>query len=383
MARTWGGARSIESPQRWEHDVHRSTKAAFAAALCSLALPAASQAATKLVFAGAPLAKPPAGYPKDIDADQFFPRSIAVNVGDTLTFQFGGFHAAHFVKKGGTPPPFAIPDPAGTKTAGVKDAAGADFWFNGQPQFIFHPTLVAGLKSGTAFDGSKDVYSGAPMGNGKPKPWSVKLTKAGTYTFYCPIHPGMKATVKVLPKGKAVPSAKADTARVNAQLAKDLANLKKLDKKAPPAGNVIQAGQDLASGETLLRFVPSQKTVPAGTPVTLTMSARTAETHTFTFAKDAKTLTGLAKNFLAPLPGSGQAGPPTFGLASQALFPSDAPLTTYDGNNHGDGFLNTGALDADPKSPLPNSATVTFTTPGTYQYICLIHPEMKGTVVVQ
>jgi plastocyanin len=363
--------------------VHRSTKAAFAVALCSLALPAASQAATKLVVAGPPLAKPPAGYPKDIDANQFFPRSVAVNVGDTLKIKFAGFHAAHFVKKGGTPPPFAVPDPAGTKAAGIKDAAGADFWFNGQPQFIFNPTLVAGLKSGTSFDGSKDVYSGAPMGNGKPKPWSVKLTKAGTFNYYCPIHPGMKGTVKVLPKGKAVPSAKADTTRVNAQLAKDLATVKTLDKKAAPAGNVIQAGQDLASGETLYRFVPAQKTVPAGTAVTLTMPAGSAETHTFTFAKDAKTLADLAKIFIAPLPGTGKAGPPTLGLAPQALYPSDAPLTTYDGNNHGNGFLNTGALDSDPKSPLPRSMTVTFTTPGTYQYICLIHPDMKGTVVVQ
>jgi plastocyanin len=363
--------------------VHRSTKAAFAVALCSLALPAASQAATKLVVAGPPMAKQPAGYPKDIYANQFFPKSVAVNVGDTLKFQFAGFHAAHFVKKGGTPPPFAFPDPAGTKTAGVKDAAGADFWFNGQPQLIFHPTLVAGLKSGTAFDGSKDVYSGAPAENGKPKPWSVKFTKAGTFSYYCPIHPGMDATVKVLPKGKAVPSARADTARVNAQLAKDLANLKTLDKKAPPAGNVIQAGQDLASGETLFRFVPAQKTVPAGTAVTLTMSPKSTESHTFTFAKDAKTLSDLAKVFIAPLPGTGKAGPPTLGLASQGVYPSEAPLGTYDGNNHGDGFLNSGVLDADPKSPLPNAVTVTFTTPGTYQYICLIHPDMKGTVVVQ
>jgi plastocyanin len=34
-------------------------------------------------------------------------------------------------------------------------------------------------------------------------------------------------------------------------------------------------------------------------------------------------------------------------------------------------------------SPLPSSNTVTFGAPGTYTYYCMIHPFMKGTVVVQ
>jgi plastocyanin len=276
-----------------------------------------------------------------------------------------------------------MPDPGGTKTAGVKDAAGADFWFNGQPQFIFNPSLVAGSRSGSSFNGTKDLDSGLPPETGKPKPWSVKLTKAGTYSFYCLIHPGMKGTVKVVPKGRSVPSAKADAARIKAQLAKAIANVKKLDKAAPPAGNVIQAGQDLASGETLLRFVPQQKTVPAGTAVTLTMPSASTESHTFSFAKEAKTLENVANGFIAPLPGTGTSGPPTIGLSSQVVYPSDLPLPPYDGNNHGDGFFNTGVLDTGPKSLPPKSTTVTFSTPGTYSYICLIHPDMHGTVVVQ
>jgi len=36
-------------------------------------------------------------------------------------------------------------------------------------------------------------------------------------------------------------------------------------------------------------------------------------------------------------------------------------------------------------APIPagGSYTFTFTAPGTYQYICSIHPSMKGTVIVQ
>jgi plastocyanin len=40
-------------------------------------------------------------------------------------------------------------------------------------------------------------------------------------------------------------------------------------------------------------------------------------------------------------------------------------------------FQRSKALDTD------DSASFTFTTPGTYQYFCYIHPNMVGTVVVQ
>jgi plastocyanin len=40
-------------------------------------------------------------------------------------------------------------------------------------------------------------------------------------------------------------------------------------------------------------------------------------------------------------------------------------------------FPHSKALDTD------DSTTFTFTTPGTYQYFCYIHPHMVGTIVVQ
>jgi plastocyanin len=361
--------------------VHRTSKAALAAALCSLAVPGVAGAATKTVSAGPELKKPPAGVPKDAYVNAFFPRSIAVHAGDALKFRFAGFHAVNFAGAGETPPPLALPAP-GITVAGAKDATGAGFWFNGQPQLIFNPTLVAGTPSGRAYDGSKAVYSGAPLSDGPPKPWSVKLTKAGTYSFFCIIHPGMKGTVKVVAKGEGVPSAKADAAHVKAQLAKAIKNLKKLAQRKAPPGNVITAGPDLPSGETLARFTPADKKVKAGTAVTLTMADGTTETHSFTFARDAATLKKVAQGFIAPLPNSPAGAPPMLGLSAQGAYPSDAPLPPYDGTQHGDGFLNTGVLDGDPKSPLPQRATVTFAKAGTYQYICVIHPEMHGKVIV-
>ena len=58
------------------------------------------------------------------------------------------------------------------------------------------------------------------------------------------------------------------------------------------------------------------------------------------------------------------------------------PALPADGANHGNGFVNTGIIDGDSASPQPTSAQVTFSKAGTYNYICLIHPDMKGSIVV-
>jgi amicyanin len=43
----------------------------------------------------------------------------------------------------------------------------------------------------------------------------------------------------------------------------------------------------------------------------------------------------------------------------------------------GNAFARSNAMDTD------NTYSFTFTTPGTYQYFCYIHPHMTGTIVVE
>lgn len=84
--------------------------------------------------------------------------------------------------------------------------------------------------------------------------------------------------------------------------------------------------------------------------------------------------------FVTPVPG-GQ-GPPTLVHSPLIAYPSDRPpLPAYTGQNHGDGFFNTGILDRGP-SPNPGATRVTFARAGSYDYVCLIHPEMRGTIEV-
>jgi hypothetical protein len=73
----------------------------------------------------------------------------------------------------------------------------------------------------------------------------------------------------------------------------------------------------------------------------------------------------------------------------RATFQSEEPPTsaTLTPTLHGNGFWNSGIMDraggALPRLPLPGSNSVRFGAPGTYVFYCLIHPFMRGTVIVQ
>lgn len=363
---------------------HRSLRIALAAvAACGLALPAAASAATKTVALGPPLKKTPPGAPKDGDLNQFFPSSISVHAGDSVKFQPFGFHLVNFPKQGEAAPPLASLDTT-HPIAGANDAAGRPYWFNGLGTPVIPAIVGIGSGSGKAYDGTQELGSGFPAGNGPPKPFVVKFPKAGSYTYYCVLHPGMKGTVKVVAKSAAVPSAKADAARAKAQLARGLATLKRVDKQKAPADTVI-AGPDKKSA-VLYRYTPSALTTTVNTPITLTMSAGTSEDHTFTFAKDVKAAIKAAdKTFIGPLPGTGTAGPPTLAFDPKYALSTEAPgqPVVIDGANHGDGLVNSGVLDGDAKSPFPQSMKVSFSKPGTYTFFCAIHTFMTGKITVK
>jgi plastocyanin len=363
--------------------LHRSLKIALVAgATCGLALPAAASAATKTVGLGPAPKQKVAGTPKDGDINQFLPSSITVHAGDSVKFQPFKFHLVNFPKKGEAPPPLASLD-ATRPIADAKDAAGQPYWFNGLGTPVIPPIVSLGSGSGKAYDGTQELGSGFPQGDGPPKPFVVKFPKAGSYAYYCVLHPGMKGTVKVVAKSAAVPSAKADAKRVKAQLAKGYATLKKLDTQEAPANTVV-AGPDKKSA-VLFRYTPSKLTTKVNTPVTLTMSSGTSEDHTFTFAKDVKAAAKAADaTFIGPLPGTGTAGPPTIAFDPKWALSTEAPNQpiVIDGANHGDGLVNTGVLDGDSKTPFAQKVQVSFSKPGTYSYFCAIHTFMTGKITV-
>jgi plastocyanin len=354
----------------------------MAAALVVLIVPAGASAATKTVAAGPPVTKPPPGFENvNADATQFFRDTATIHVGDTVRWKFFGFHSIYFPKKGGKNAPLAMPDPT-REYSGDVDPAGQPFWFNGQTQLVGNPVAVFPL-GGKVEDGSKANGSGPPPGDPEKFNYKLKFSKVGTYTYYCTIHPLMKGRIKVVAKNARVPSAAADKAASAKQLTRTIAELRSDLKRKDAAGNVVEMGRDTRT-TSLLGFYPASKTVPVGTTIDFRMSPVTNEIHTVTFGSDAVLAKGgfaegLENALLAPLPGTGKNGPPVLGFPGAIVFPSDPGPLAFDGSQHG-GFVSTGLKGF---KPFTRDSQVTFTAPGTYNFICLVHPEMKGQIIVQ
>jgi plastocyanin len=160
-------------------------------------------------------------------------------------------------------------------------------------------------------------------------------------------------------------------------IARDLAIGKQLPKTTVPSG-VIDVGEAGRFGVEYFNFLPNNLTVPAGTTVNFQMTKLSRETHTATTGPG-DPLTD-ANSYLGQLAASLQTPAPN----PAALYPSDQPGTpaSLTPTFHGNGFWSSGALDNEESTPPPASNSVRFDTPGTYQFYCLIHPFMHGTITV-
>ncbi|HUR83854.1 MAG TPA: hypothetical protein VMY78_00790 [Solirubrobacteraceae bacterium] len=348
--------------------------------------PGAAQAATKTVSMGVP-PKSAGGFEQvGTEVNAFFPTSIAVHTGDSVSFAPAGFHTVHFPKSGKFTP---LQIPGTTAVSGLVDAAGTPFWFNGLTPPQFNPAVFGANLFGKAVTASKtkEIISGptpdVPEGQ-TPKPLRVKFTKTGLYRYICDLHPGMKGSVRVVAKRARVASKAQDAARVKQQISDALAIAKNLPKTAVPANSVL-VGPQGKKGVHLFGFLPGNLTVPTGTTVTFRMAPNSSEIHTAAFGPGADTF-GLEtppdpNSYLGQLLAGfqSQAGDPRVDFSSEAPGTPTAVLTP---TLHGNGFWSTGIMDGIAASPPPGSGQLTFGTAGVYPYVCLVHPFMKGTITV-
>ena len=353
--------------------IGRGLSAVTGAAMAVVLGLGASSAAAKVITAPVSAGPPKPLHLAHLDLNGFFPSTTTIHVGDSVSWSINGFHTVSFLS--GTPaPPLIIPAPA-IPISGQLDAAGASFWFNGQPNQIMNPA-VAAPAGGKTYNGSGYLNSGLPSPSAPPAPFVVKFTKAGTFTFNCLVHPGMKGVVNVLPKGKPVATIAQDRARASAQAAAAVAQARILAKVKPAAATVL-AGHDGSGSVAWLRFFPKNLKVKAGTTVNFKISSQ-REVHTITIGPAAYTTT-IENTFTIAQPNP--VGPPTLLVNPLASYPSDPPpLPAYTGANHGNGFEGAGILAMG--GPLPSSAKITFTKPGVYHFECVIHENMDGTITV-
>jgi plastocyanin len=316
------------------------------------------------------------GVPKGATLDQFIPKQVTINAGDTVTFSSATFHTVSYEKQ---PPALLMPDPAKGTYGTLNDAAGSPFYFVGLPKFVYNG-LAFGPYGPKTVSGNVPTSSGALSPSGpkaKPATFTYTFPKAGTYKLVCNVHPGMSGTVTVKPAGTPVPKT---PAQVSAEALQEVdaawSEAKAEAAAAKPPANTVYMG--VGKETTLLAFFPSVLKVKAGTTVTFVNKAP-EEVHNVVFGPK-KYILGLQKT--TDLFPAGPTGPNQ--VAPNLVYGSEPKgKYAYDGKTHGNGYLSTPLNAGSPAIPLPRSWKVTFTTPGTYKYFCWIHgPDMGGTVTV-
>lgn len=364
-----------------------------AAVLAALVAPAPARAAVTDLSAG-PAAGATAAAPASAEFDAFFRRHVTVAAGDSVRWQLRGFHTVTFVPPGATAPAFVNVDVTRPLRSPL-DAAGRPFWFGGLPTLFLGADTFRRIGGGT-FDGRHVTSSGLPPLRGAIRPYTLRFTRPGTYTYVCLSHPGtrnvangMRGTVTVLPRGRPVPSAAANRAAAAREATAAARRARALARWAGPSGARVEAGHD-TTGITLLSFFPRTRRIRVGTTVTFEMSPRSLSFHTVSFGP-ARYLDARRRQF-EPV-GTGPGPTPHIRLNPIVFFGTEptklgsdpaSPTPAYDGRNHGNGLMSLIAMDIDrtPASPNPSAVRVRFTRPGRFAYVCLVHRGMRGTIVV-
>jgi plastocyanin len=269
-----------------------------------------------------------------VSINLYYPRQIMVHQGDTVEWA-NPYEEPHTVSFGAL-------------------AAGAD------------PAEPHDAANAATFDGTKGFNSGFIVKGGK---FSVTFKSLGSYTFFCAIHPGMEVDVFVLGPGATIPaqndaSSKATQDAVAAAIAvgtKQIADLKVPApvKNADGTSNrsvVTLPGlpyQGSRVGVAVMKFFPQRLEIGVGDKVTWT--ADSFVPHTVTF-----------------IPPS---GPPT----AINPFADVIPPTVFDGSQYQNAIF--GGV---PAFSQKTAFSMTFTKPGTYSYVCLLHADqgMAGVIVV-
>lgn len=297
---------------------------------------------------------------------RFYPESITINAGDTIVWQLNSAE----------PHTVTLPKPGEKSPELVVAEAGKD------QRMMFNPLAI--LPQGKeSYDGTALTGSGQMGGEPQfPTEYKLTFTKPGTYDYFCAFHPMMKGTVVVQAAGEPYPETQAQIYDgVREQLEADTQAAMKAKPEAEkaatrpgPNGSTIYEVK-MGYGDGILawmRFNPTKLTIKVGDTVEWNQ-ADTDTPHTVTFTSEGQEPEMVLAEKQA-------AGPPNLILNPEVLMP--AGKGTYSGT----GYFNSGFIwgTKDP-TPGPRTYSLTFDTPGTYKYTCILHDMMgmQGEITVQ
>ncbi len=299
-----------------------------------------------------------------IQALAFFPNELWVHVGDSITWTLPTheIHTVTFLKQNTTPQQVRPPRP-GVSGGGCPGTT----------------------PDGSSFDGSTCVTS-PELVDGQT--YTVTFPKAGNFKLVCLVHNDMTGAVHVLAPSELLPHNQAfydDLARKEQTgLLSDGDSLKgqgtATAQQSPGNAVTVGIGEIVATGggsETVsvMRFLQDSIVVRVGNTVEWT-NLDPVTPHTVTFGTEP----------------SGPPQPPSIGVTVDTDGARHAELASPAGSVHS-GFLQAAFQDRFVP-PLPGQLAqsplgvtrfrVTFTSPGTFNYICALHDElgMAGRVIV-
>lgn len=361
-----------------------------------------------------------AGSGQDTTAiNAFFPSTIRISVGDTITWTLNSdeVHTATFLggeeppplvapvpgragqsmlpqefvfpSVGGAQPPGAAVSPTPTRTGTpAATPTGTPRAATPTATVTVTPTGTPGAQTGAqAYDGTGLAHSGV-LANGEilgfPENTRFSLTfnRPGTYEYYCLIHPFMTGTVIVEEQATGLPNPE----EVNREALEELSELQALaaglEQAATSASaiEVEQAGPDTWLAQSgigfpnveVYDFVPRNLTIEVGDTVVWTSTSF----HTVTFDTDDE-----PEDFIT-LEEQGGGQRPLFIYNPDVMTPSKPSPTFEAGEFFNSGWIGPAAVAAG----LPGGAafSLTFDEPGTFDYYCAVHRElgMVGTITV-
>jgi plastocyanin len=264
-------------------------------------------------------------------ANVFAPQVQEIFVGDTVTWRIGGTLEPHTITFG---PPALIEKLVAGLITPIMQKAG--------PPIIALNSRAALPTRGHTYDGTGLANSGLLDGTGKS--WSLTFTKPGTYRYICLIHytPGHASTAM---QGQVIVQ----------------------PRPAASHAYFVSMGSRYDTDTSMLdSFNPRHLTIHIGDSVTWIGAF-----HTVTFGPDAER-TQVEQHIIVPI--IQQGGQPMLAFNSKLALPAGGK--TYDGT----GWVSSGLMT--PTATGPARYTLTFTRPGTYDYDCLLHPHMDGTITV-
>ncbi len=382
----------------------------------ALAVPASAAASTYEVQVGAPLFTMPAAKGAPADGMRFYAPPLAVHQGDVVTFNFAGFHTATLLPANtnadtwvadnaaglGKPYSFVTPDP---------DEGANGLKFNNKAAFP-SPLDCGAATDPCPYDGSQVVNSGIVDPNdlnASEFAFSVRIDASvgSTIPALCLIHLGMRFQISVVGSSEtATAQAEIDgfrdqkvnhDARAASKLHRSL-----LEQTSGAHGGVVQAyaGYD-GPHFALDHMYPSKIELRKGQRVRWRFDQLAFEDHTVTFPQK-KGLKIAGNTFLPVCDPDGDTG-------TMPDEPANLDATTLD--EVCPGGPSQIELDVDPKFASPagdgvvsstrdfessgvEGANVGATDPFTlrfntktdkapYTFLCMIHPFMKGKVVVK